>query len=82
MTKPSPLPPISPLRAGLQMGPMKIETHNGINTPEANSRAAEAALCRRLPSMGGSDCHKPEQVGGAHTVFDKPISCILTWGSK
>ncbi len=50
-----------------------VETHNGIDTPEANSRAAEAARQRRLPSIGGSDCHKPEQVGRAYTVFDKPV---------
>ncbi len=50
-----------------------VETHNGINTPEANSRAAEAALRRKLASIGGSDCHTPNQVGKAYTVFDKPV---------
>ncbi len=53
-----------------------VETHNGINTPEANSRAAEAALCRRLPSIGGSDCHMSEHVGRAYTVFDKPLRSV------
>jgi predicted metal-dependent phosphoesterase TrpH len=53
-----------------------VETHNGINTPEANSRAAEAALYHGLPSIGGSDCHKSEQVGRAYTVFDKPVWCM------
>ncbi len=50
-----------------------VETHNGVNSPEANRRAVEAALHRRLPSIGGSDCHTPEQVGRAYTVFDKPV---------
>ena len=50
-----------------------VETHNGVNTPEANSRAAEAALRRKLASIGGSDCHTPGQVGKAYTVFDKPV---------
>ncbi len=53
-----------------------VETHNGINTPEANSRAAEAAVYQGLPSIGGSDCHLPEQVGRAYTVFDKPVGSM------
>lgn len=50
-----------------------IETHNGINTPEANQKAAEAAQSHGLPSTGGSDCHKAEQIGRAFTIFRNPV---------
>jgi hypothetical protein len=53
-----------------------IETHNGLNMGEMNQKAIEAAKLRNLPSIGGSDCHKKEQVGGAFTEFKNPVQTI------
>lgn len=46
-----------------------VETHNGANTVEMNGQAMACARIRNLPSIGGSDCHRKEQVGRACTVF-------------
>jgi len=51
-----------------------IETHNGVNGPDRNGPAIEAALKLGLPSIGGSDCHYLHQVGQAFTEFDNPIA--------
>jgi predicted metal-dependent phosphoesterase TrpH len=53
-----------------------IETHNGLNIGEMNQKAIEAAKLRNLPSIGGSDCHKKEQVGRAFTEFKNPVQTI------
>lgn len=53
-----------------------IETHNGCNTMEMNSQAMSCARIRSLPSIGGSDCHRREQVGRAYTVFSNPVKTI------
>ncbi|MGV8073507.1 MAG: PHP domain-containing protein [Syntrophobacteraceae bacterium] len=53
-----------------------IETHNGMNREEQNLPAIRAALTRGLPSIGGSDCHKKEQVGRGFTVFKNPVKTI------
>ena len=50
-----------------------VETHNGANTPEMNGQAMTCARIRNLPSIGGSDCHRKEQVGRACTVFTHAI---------
>jgi predicted metal-dependent phosphoesterase TrpH len=54
-----------------------IETHNGCNTIEMNLQAMTCARIRRLPSIGGSDCHRKEQVGRAYTVFSNPVKSIF-----
>lgn len=53
-----------------------IETHNGLNTAEMNQKAIHAASLRNLPSVGGSDCHKKDQVGRAFTEFTNPVHSI------
>ena len=53
-----------------------IETHNGANTMEMNVQAMSCARMRNLPSVGGSDSHRKEQVGRAYTVFSNPIKTI------
>ena len=55
-----------------------IETHNGLNFEDDNRKATEAARMRKLPSIGGSDCHKKSQVGTAYTVFKTPVHTIET----
>lgn len=50
-----------------------IETLNGMNTDAQNRQALQASRARSLPSIGGSDCHEPENVGRAFTVFQKPV---------
>jgi predicted metal-dependent phosphoesterase TrpH len=53
-----------------------IETHNGLNMGEMNQKAIDAARLRNFPSIGGSDCHKKEQVGRAITEFKNPVQTI------
>jgi predicted metal-dependent phosphoesterase TrpH len=50
-----------------------FETHNGANSLHANQKAIQAASTLKLPSAGGSDCHRIEQVGRAVTEFFNPI---------
>ncbi|MBM4326806.1 MAG: PHP domain-containing protein [Deltaproteobacteria bacterium] len=54
-------------------GVAALETHNGGNLPHQNSPAIEAALRLSLPSVGGSDCHRPEDVGRSVTEFSDQI---------
>ena len=53
-----------------------IETHNGFNLEKANRQAIQAAHHKKLPSIGGSDCHNRMQVGRAFTVFENYICTI------
>jgi predicted metal-dependent phosphoesterase TrpH len=53
-----------------------IETHNGLNIEDMNQKAIHAARVRNLSSIGGSDCHKKEQVGRAFTEFENPVYTI------
>ncbi|OQY60496.1 MAG: metal-dependent phosphohydrolase [Desulfobacteraceae bacterium 4572_88] len=53
-----------------------IETHNGRDSAEQNQKAAEVARIRKLPSVGGSDCHRKEEVGRAFTIFKNPVCSI------
>ncbi len=53
-----------------------IETHNGRNIEEENQKAIQAARQKKLPSIGGSDCHHMEEVGKAFTVFNNPVHTI------
>jgi predicted metal-dependent phosphoesterase TrpH len=54
-----------------------IETHKGCNTVEMNAQAMTCARVRNLPSIGGSDCHRKEQIGRAYTVFSNPVKSIF-----
>ena len=53
-----------------------IETHNGLNTHEANQKAIHFSRLNNIPSVGGSDCHKKGQVGRAYTEFKNPITTM------
>jgi predicted metal-dependent phosphoesterase TrpH len=53
-----------------------IETHNGLDRETANRKAMEAARLKKLPSIGGSDCHIKEQVGTAFTLFKTRVETI------
>jgi predicted metal-dependent phosphoesterase TrpH len=53
-----------------------IETHNGLNTEGMNERAVQVARMKRLPTIGGSDCHNVDQMGKAFTEFDEPVFTI------
>jgi len=53
-----------------------IETHNGVNGPEQNRLAQEAQRKLAIPSIGGSDCHYPQQVGHAYTEFQNHVACL------
>lgn len=53
-----------------------IETHNGLNSEDMNQKAIYSARLRNLSSVGGSDCHKKEQVGRAFTEFKNPVHTI------
>lgn len=51
-----------------------VETHNGGNAEEDNKLAQRAADYRRLPTLGGSDCHREENVGRCATEFSRPVA--------
>lgn len=53
-----------------------VETHNGRNLDDENREAMRAAELINLPSVGGSDCHKREQIGRAYTVFHNQINSM------
>lgn len=50
-----------------------VETHNGGNSPHDNALAQQATSHLRLPSLGGSDCHKVDAVGRCATEFTQPV---------
>lgn len=50
-----------------------IETHNGLSSEGENEKALEAAGILGLSSIGGSDCHRIEDVGKAFTEFQVPV---------
>ena len=53
-----------------------VETHNGSNGLDEDEEAMHAASSLNLPSIGGSDCHRIEQVGRACTEFPNPIRAV------
>ena len=53
-----------------------FETHNGSNSLDENQKTIRAAYSLKLPSIGGSDCHRIEQVGSAVTEFLNPIKTM------
>jgi predicted metal-dependent phosphoesterase TrpH len=53
-----------------------LETHNGSNSTDENEKAIQATSHLKLPSIGGSDCHRIEHVGSALTEFFNPIKTV------
>jgi predicted metal-dependent phosphoesterase TrpH len=53
-----------------------IETHNGLNLGDMNEKAIQVSRLRNLTSIGGSDCHKKEQVGRAFTEFKNHVHTV------
>jgi predicted metal-dependent phosphoesterase TrpH len=51
-----------------------IESVNGRNTAEENSRARDLLVHLPMSSCGGSDAHTLEELGCVRTRFDMPIS--------
>ncbi len=55
------------------MGIAGIEGHNGCNMRPMNNMAIETAMAMGLPFTGGSDAHRPFDVGSCYTLFDEPV---------
>ncbi|MDQ1240592.1 MAG: hypothetical protein QG577_2778 [Thermodesulfobacteriota bacterium] len=53
-----------------------VETHNGVNGPAQNRLAQEAQIKLAMPSIGGSDCHYPHQIGQAYTEFENLVTNV------
>jgi predicted metal-dependent phosphoesterase TrpH len=51
-----------------------VEAPNGGNEKDDNDLAQRAADYRRLPTLGGSDCHRVEHVGRCATEFSTPVA--------
>ncbi|HEY5999131.1 MAG TPA: PHP domain-containing protein [bacterium] len=51
-----------------------VEGHNGCNAGGLNRRAIEAARRLGLPVTGGSDAHRPEDVGDCFTRFRRRVT--------
>jgi len=51
-----------------------LEGHNGCNAGGLNRRAIEVARRLGLPVTGGSDAHRPEDVGGCFTRFRRRVT--------
>jgi predicted metal-dependent phosphoesterase TrpH len=62
-----------PANESLLLGLTAIEVYNGGCRPKENDQAADLARCLRLPGVGGSDAHSPEEVGRAFTWFPGKI---------
>lgn len=50
-----------------------VESHNGGNIDSDNDLAISASQHLRLPTLGGSDCHKVVAVGRCATEFSQPV---------
>lgn len=76
--------PAHPFRGWLSIGEIiynttgfdAIETQNGANLPEQNIRAVQSAVKLGLHTIGGSDCHRPSDVGRCYTQFPHRIDCL------
>lgn len=51
-----------------------IEGFNGLNMYHLNQKAIDAARDLGLPYTGGSDAHRPVDVGSCYTEFDEPVT--------
>lgn len=74
--------PSHPYRGGSGLGDrvlslpgiVALEGHNGCNAGGLNRRAIAAARRLGLPVIGGSDAHRPEDVGGCYTRFTRRVT--------
>ena len=74
--------PSHPYRGGTGLGDLiltlagiaAVEGHNGCNHRAFNQRAIQAAQRRQLPVTGGSDAHRPGEVGSCQTVFPERVT--------
>lgn len=74
--------PSHPFRPGTGIGALvldipgiaALEGCNGVNLPDMNTQAIEAARVRDLPYTGGSDAHEPREVGACYTEFDQKVT--------
>lgn len=66
---------LSPDLAGASFlqGLTAIEVENGGVKPEENEQAGHLARALGLPGVGGSDAHRPREVGRAATLFPTAI---------
>ena len=55
-------------------GIVAVEGFNGCNLDRDNQLAIEDARRARLPCTGGSDAHRPEDVGLCYTEFTEPVT--------
>lgn len=56
-----------------------VETHNGGNLESDNDLALRAAASMKLPTLGGSDCHKEEAIGRCATRFSEPVTDMASF---
>jgi hypothetical protein len=63
------------LPPGLELADVfdSLETMNGTQSVPQNNLAAHYAQPLRLPGIGGSDAHGPEQVGTCATLFEREV---------
>lgn len=74
--------PSHPYRGGSGLGDLiftlagiaAVEGHNGCNHHTFNQIAIRAARRLRLPFTGGSDAHRPGEVGSCYTVFPERVT--------
>ncbi len=74
--------PSHPFRGGNSLGDRVfdlpgiggLEGYNGANMHGMNEKALEAARKLRLPVTGGSDAHRPREVGSCYTEFQERIT--------
>lgn len=74
--------PSHPYRSGSGVGDLirclpgiaAVEGYNGNNLHADNLRAIDAARSLHLPCIGGSDAHRPEDVGLCYTVFPERVT--------
>ncbi len=61
--------------AGVQRlcGLAAIEGCNGSNSEDENRRAIKLAEQMALPCTGGSDAHRPAEIGRCYTIFESPV---------
>lgn len=74
--------PSHPYRPGTSLGDLLfdvkgitgLEGCNGANMHAFNLKAIEAAAALKLPYTGGSDAHRPSEVGSCYTAFADAVT--------
>ena len=56
-----------------------VETHNGGNLESDNELARQAAATMKLPTLGGSDCHKESAIGRCATKFSEAVTDMASF---